>query len=104
MTAWLISIVGIVVIGVIVELLLTESNMSRFVRSIWGFFLLFVIVQPIPGFLRNMDVGEIDMDWDWGLIGQINNQSAEGLARVAQIALTNAGFENVIITVKPDMN
>jgi len=97
------SIVGIVVIGVVVELLLTDSPMSRFVRSIWAFFLLFVIVQPIPGFIRDIDVGNVDMDWDWELIGNINTQSATGLARNTEVALANAGFQNVLITIQPDM-
>ena len=104
MSSWLISIVGIVVVGVIVELLLSDSNMSRFVRSIWGFFLLLVIVQPIPGFVRNLDVGNVEIDWDWGLIGQINTQSATGLARNTELGLANSGFENVLITIKPNMN
>jgi len=104
MNAWLISIVGIVVVGVIAELLLTDSPVAKFIKGIWGFFLLFVIVQPIPGLLRNIEINDPDFDWDWGMIGTINNQSAEGLARNTQIALASAGFENIIITIKPRQN
>ena len=99
MSAWLLGIAGIVVIGVIVEIILTDSPMSKFIRSIYGFFVLLVIVSPLPGFFRGgFEVGG-NFDYDWELIGTINAQSLDAATRRVQNALAQARFENVIVTI-----
>ena len=45
MTAWLSSIVGIVIVGVVVDLLTQGRRMGNFVRSIYAFVVLFVIIN-----------------------------------------------------------
>ena len=61
MTAWLASIVGVVVIGVVVDLMIQGRRMESFVRSIYSFIVLFVIVSPLPNLLTK-DWGELKMD------------------------------------------
>ena len=106
MSAWLLSIAGVVVIGVLVELLLTDSPMSKFIRSIYAFFILLVIVSPLPGFFRGgMEVGGAGrFEYDWALIGHINSQSSQASQHRVQTALDSAGFTGVIVTVTPDKN
>ena len=99
MSAWLLSIVGVTVIGVLIELLLTDSPMSKFVRSIYAFFILFIIVQPLPGFFRsasNSVNGGVLLDQ--GLIENINSQTRAAFERSAEIALAAAGFADCIVT------
>ena len=99
MTTWLLSIVGITIIGVLVELILTDSPLAKFTRSIFGFFLLLVIVQPIPGFFRNMqhnlEHGEIPINTD--LVNEINRQTGEARATAAVQALSRNGFNDTIV-------
>jgi len=105
MTPWLLSIVGITVLGVLIELLLTDSPMSKFVRSIYGFFILFVIVQPIPGFIRDASTavgGGVTIDND--LLQTINNNSALAFARNAENALSTAGMPGLLVTIEHDRN
>ena len=100
MSAWLLSIVGITVVGVLVELLLTDSPMSKFVRSIFAFFILFVIIQPIPAFFKNASAsvsGGVPLDN--ALMQEINRQTAAAFAQNAVRALAAAGFENCIVTM-----
>ena len=103
MSNWLLSIVGVTVIGVLVELLLTDSPMSKFVRSIYAFFILFVIVQPIPGLLRNSQVtvsGGVLLDNE--LLQTINANSAAAFQRNIENALNTAGFAGCIVTIQYD--
>jgi len=99
MNAWLLSIVGITVVGVLIELVLTDSPMSKLVRSVFGFFLLFVIVQPLPGFFRNIQNnlanGDIPINSD--LVNEINRQTNEARAAAAQQALARNGFNDTIV-------
>ena len=99
MSTWLLSIAGVVVIGVVIELILSKSGMSIFIRMIYAFCILLVIVSPLPGFLRgNIDLGG-GFDYDWELIGNINNQAQIQASRRAVMALEAAGFQNVLITL-----
>ena len=103
MSVWLLSIAGVTVIGVLVELLLTDSPMSKFVRSIYAFFILFVIVQPLPAFFNNAaaSVGA-PVNLNNELMTEINRQTATARQQAAQTALANSGFPNCIVTVFGD--
>ena len=105
MTSWLLSIAGIVIIGALVEVLLTDSPMSRFIRGIFGFFVLLVVVQPLPVLLQNgvsAVSGGVELNTD--LLQTINSQTAAAFERSAQNALETAGFGGIIITVDYDNN
>ena len=103
MTPWLLSIVGIVVVGVLVELLLTDSAVSKFIRGIYAFFILFVIVAPIPGFVKNASEsigGSVILDT--ALLVTINERTAETLTRTVEDTLAKAGFESIIAVIDFD--
>ena len=102
MSGWLLSILGVTVIGVLVELLLTDNPMSKFIRSIYAFFILFVIVQPLPAFFRDgISVGAA-IQPDTAIIQTINANSATAFARNAENTLAGAGYPNVIVTIDYD--
>lgn len=105
MSAWLLGVAGIVIIGALVEVLLTESSIHKFVRSIYAFFVLFVIAQPLPALFRDASNaiqtgGAIELDSE--LIERINSQTAAALVRNTQVALETAGFDGVIVTIFND--
>ncbi|MCL2846905.1 MAG: hypothetical protein FWE38_04400 [Firmicutes bacterium] len=105
MGPWLMSIAGVVIVGVVVELLLTDSAMSKFVRGIYAFFILLVIVAPIPNLIRDGEFvgGEMDVI-DWDLIGSINNMTVGAAQTRATDALARAGFDNAIVVIWHDRN
>ncbi len=97
MTTWLASIVGVVVVGVIVELLTQRGRMGSFVRAIYGFIVLFVIVSPLPNLLK--------ADWwttnndnliNTELVDTFNQSSKQ--QQVTQ-KLRAMGYENALVTV-----
>jgi hypothetical protein len=102
MTTWLLSIAGVVIVGALVEVLLSDSSVHKFIRSIYAFFILFVIAQPIPGFFRNT-VNSIEtgggITLNQELMASINAQTAAAMQRNAQVALETAGFDGVIVTI-----
>ena len=104
MNAWLLSIAGAIVVGVILELVLSSGSLGKFVRSIYAFFLLLIIVTPIPGFLRNgITIGE-GIDFDWELIGTINSQSNTAAENRLVSELGRFGITGVLVTVVHDRN
>ena len=105
MSTWLLSILGITVVGVLVELLLTDNPMSKFIRSVYAFFILFVIVQPIPDFFRNASVNVSGaIKTDMVLLQTINANSAVAFERNAENVLSSSGYHGVIVTIDYDKN
>ena len=48
MSGWLIGIVGVVSIGVLIEILLPEGENSKYIRGIFSIIVIFVIISPLP--------------------------------------------------------
>jgi hypothetical protein len=100
MTAWLASIVGVVVVGVIVELVMQGRRMGNLVRSIYSFMVLLVIVSPLPKILK--------VEW-WSTKNEnlVNTELVASLQQgnkqfqVTQI-LHAMGYKNAIVTVVDD--
>ena len=48
MSGWLIGIVGVVSLGVLIEVLLPEGENSKYIRGIFSIIVIFVIISPLP--------------------------------------------------------
>ena len=97
MASWLASILGVVVVGVIVELLTQNRRMGKFIRSIYGFIVLLVIVSPLPKLLK--------ADW-WTSRAEemVNAEMLENLAQSSrQTRITQTlrlkGYDHALVTV-----
>lgn len=53
MKSWILNIVGIVFIGVIIEIILPDGKSNIFIKHIFNIFMLFVIVAPITKIVNN---------------------------------------------------
>ena len=98
MTAWLLSVVGITVIGVLIELVLTDSPISKFVRSIYAFFILFIIIQPLPKlFAGGKSIFETgDSFANASLTNEITAQIGDATAQRVTEALKTAGYDCIV--------
>jgi len=50
---WVIGILAIVILGVVVDLLLAENKMGKFVKSVFAAAVILVIILPLPSLLNN---------------------------------------------------
>ena len=51
--SYIISIIGVVFLGVMIDVIAPEGKMNNFIKSIFAVFLLFVMVCPIVDFFTN---------------------------------------------------
>ena len=49
---WLLGVVGVVLLGVLADVLLPNGQMNKYVKGIFAVLLIFVILSPIAAFLR----------------------------------------------------
>ncbi len=101
MAGWLASVVGVVIIGVVVELLTHGRRMANFVRSIYGFIVLYVIVSPLPNLLKaEWWQTEVEQMIDVGVVADLQQSSKQ--FRVQQILQTQ-GYQHAMITMVDDV-
>ena len=103
-SAYLLSIVGIVILLVIIDLILPDSKISKYIKSIAAVFVVAVIASPI--------VKLVNSNWDWhslfvgseyqideNIINNINQQNIEVLEDEITNYLAEQGFEGVKVMV-----
>lgn len=101
---YILNIVGIVVLGVLINIILPSGVMSKYINSIFALIVVFVIISPIPGLLNykfNVDEilananGEIDNSF----VYLINSQTVQQLEITLEKLISNKGYNFVDVTV-----
>ena len=110
MSAWLISIVGVVSLGVLIEIILPDGDNTKYIRGIFSIIVIFVIISPLPkmmkgdyfkGFASGDGVQiEIDEEYYQAMKESIHKSVIEGLEE----KLSSNGYENVEFEVTFDEN
>lgn len=60
MSEWLIGIVGIISLGLLLEILIPEGQTSKYVKGAFSLLVIFVVISPIPKLLG----GEYDFNFE----------------------------------------
>lgn len=78
MAAWLMTIVGVVCIGVLLDILIPDGEINKYIRGIFGIVVVLVIVAPIPKLVGNgFDMDKIfggSIAVDQSFVDGINNE------------------------------
>lgn len=108
LSGYILGIVGVVILGVVIDLMLVEGQMQKYIKSIFVVFVIFTIVSPIPK-LMQMDFvlpvsqsGTIELDAD--LLKKINASRAKTLEQDLLSHLKANGVSGVEINVEIDDN
>lgn len=65
-SAWILSIVGIAMLGTLVDLIQPDGNMRKYVKVVFSFIVIFVIISPLPKLMN----GQISLQ---NFFGQSDN-------------------------------
>ncbi len=107
-SGWIISIAAVVIIGVILDLIMPDGELNKYIRSIISLVIVLVIVLPLPK-LINGDFNlkkhlSTDIEIDENLLFAVNKEKVEYAEKSLQELLKNAGFENVKVSISADYN
>ncbi|MCL2234789.1 MAG: stage III sporulation protein AF [Firmicutes bacterium] len=104
--AWLLSILGIAVIGTLVELILPTHRISKFIKSVFRTMVVLVIILPLPGLFRNgfdfMGDGSIfdnNVNLDENFLQFMDNLRMRNLAMGAERQLQEEGITGIQIDI-----
>ena len=101
-SGWIMSILGIVVLGTVVDLLMTKSRLKNIIRSVFATVSVLVIITPIPSIIDNgFDISFSDMiggiELDESFLEYADKMKIDTLKNAIESALDNDGISGVKI-------
>ena len=94
MSSWILSIVGIVCMGVIIDIFIPDGQTNKYIKGIFSLLIVFVIISPLPKFINkdynlNNILNNVNTDIDINFISNINKQKADAIQNLLSNALKN---------------
>ena len=100
-SSWLLSIVGIIIIGSLIEIILPNSNLSKYIKSIFAFIVIFVIISPIISLIKD-DIS-LDANYDNYInndfISSLNEDKINFLEKNIEMLCNAYGLKNVKVQI-----
>lgn len=103
--SWLLSVIGIVVIGVLINLILPEGEIQKYIKAIFSVFVVFIMIYPI----LNIDISKINYDEffynqtsvtvDEKYLENYKEKYRESLQNQCETVLNNNGYQNVRVEI-----
>ena len=105
-SSYILTIAGIVLISVVVELVMPDGQMNKYIKSVFSFFIVGVLIAPLPSILSNknlvsvFETGEYQLQEDY--IYSLNCSKIEIMEKEEEGYLQEQGYKNVdlIFTAK----
>lgn len=99
------SIVGVICLGVLLEIVLPEGQTAKYVKGAFSLLVVFVIVAPLPKLLGAEwsleNISGVSFSVDDGYISQTISSQKEGIEKDLEDYLAISGYEaDVTVTLK----
>lgn len=103
-SAWLLSIAGVVILSVLAEFVLPEGQMNRYTKVIFSFVILLVIIMPLPKLLgKEFDIskffGGANDTLQEDYLEQVNLDKLNAMSESVNIQIKESGLLNVVVSI-----
>ncbi len=107
-SSWIISIAGVICISVIVELILPNGQMNRYIKGIFAFIIILVIIMPLPKLLNlKIDLSNVFNTQEITLqdeyLEQLNLNKLMMLKEETEKDIEKTGYSNVVVSINADI-
>ena len=107
LTAWIMSILGIVILGTVVDLLLHKSRVKNIIRSVFATVSILIIVTPLPSLISNgpnIDWNDImnEFEYDDNFLDYIDNEKISIMEKALIAAFESEGIKGLKIEITAD--
>ncbi len=108
MSAWIMSIAGVICLSVLVELVLPLGQMNKYVKGIFSFIIILVIISPLPKLLKkDFDFsslfGEEQIEIQDEYLYQINLDKVAEMQKQINKDIEACGYLNVSARIDSDI-
>lgn len=100
-SSWVLTIVGVIIITVIVEITMPDGNINKYIKGILIIFTVFVMVSPITNLkiFESIKNSDYDIKLDDSYLGDVNSQIANEYKIIIESKLKTNGYENVTVDI-----
>ncbi len=107
-SSWILSIAGICILSVLIDLFLPDGNSSSHIKTLFNFVIILVIIAPLPNLLKKdfsasiiFNKDEIVIQEDY--IYQLNRDKLTMLEKSIENKLSEDGLSNIDISISADI-
>ncbi|MBP3619369.1 MAG: stage III sporulation protein AF [Clostridia bacterium] len=106
-SSWLLSIAGIIILSVLAEFVLPEGQINKYIKVIFSFIILLVIIMPLPKlFGKNFDISqyfnsELQLQEDY--LYQLNIDKLEAINTEISQELEKENLEKVKVSINANV-
>ena len=102
-SSWLLSVVGIVIIALLVDILLPVGKTSKLIKSVLAIFSIFVFVSPLKqidlnSFNPSSFIGNINIDSSF--VDDRNYEKLRALERTIEKNLSDNGYSGIKVELQ----
>ena len=107
MSEWLLGVVGVISLGLLLEILIPEGQTSKYVKGAFSLLVIFVLISPLPKLLGgeydfNFDGVSYEIDTDY--LTYATNQYTRTLEDDLEEILKEQGIQSTVEIVVKDGN
>lgn len=108
MSTWLLSIVGVVSLGVLIEIIMPEGEHSKYIKGIFSLVVVFVIISPFPKLIKGESTSDffssesVQISQDEDSYEAIKNNYRKKVENGFDSILEEYGFEDLQFTIEYD--
>jgi len=107
MSKYVLSILGIVMCGIIIDVILPNGNISKYIKGVYSIFVVAVIINPVVSFLSNKNQIKLNyqtFEMDSELVLYIYEKRTNNLEKSIEEDLSNQGFKGIDIELQFSIN
>ena len=110
LTVYILSIVGIVFLGVLIDIILPDGEINKFVKGAFSLIALLVIISPVQKLFNTNDniddvfYNQSAIKTDSDFLEATTKQLKSQLEITLKVKLKDAGFDNVSVEILCDMS
>ena len=102
-SSYIISIIGIIFVGVLAEVIIPNGKMHSVVKTTTAIFTILCIIKPFKSFdFSNYNFFTTSLYVDSSFVQNYEEEKTDKLIEDIEISLKNSGFSNVKIRVEKD--
>ena len=104
-STWVLSIVGIIILSILVDLILPSGKTSSFIKNIFGYLIIVVILSPVFTFFTNKEFSVNDLfdkenvQIQDGFVASVNRQFLDNAEKAIEKACEQEGFRFVEVGI-----
>lgn len=106
-SAWIMSVAGISILSVIVDLIMPNGQTKKYIKGIFAFVIVLVVISPLPSLInKNFKIDDIFQDKiniQENYVYEVNRIKIENLEESILKDLSNSGLKGVNININANI-